>query len=389
MRLIAFLLPACLAAQVWSSGSNGSDGDLNFTGVPSGTTIVFDPKDKVRFPPNGLDVDNDLVFHFKSITIPAGVTVRLTAAKLPGPVYWLSQGGVNIQGSLNLNGESAPAAAGVFAQPGPGGYMGGGRNPVTAGFGPGGGARNGTPPVCGSDPNRAAGGRATVTEYMVPLVGGSGGGGAPGGGGGAGGGAILLASDTTITLASALVISADGGWGYGEAGSGGAGGSIRLAARTIATPAGGAYLSVRGGQPSYCVGEAGLARIEALAIGGVTVYGRSTIGSPIDPYLPASSQASSLRVVSVGGVPVNPSPTGSFDIPDATINTADPVPVVVETSNVPVGTVIKLYLYSENGTAMELNFPPLAGTGATLAATTSTKFPYGFSRSTLRASFTR
>src|SRR5258708_38441975 len=69
--------------QVFSSGSNGSDGALNLT-TPG--TIVFDPR---SFNP-ALDPDGDNVYPFTTINIAAGVTVKLSATYLNGPGFWLA-----------------------------------------------------------------------------------------------------------------------------------------------------------------------------------------------------------------------------------------------------------------------------------------------------------
>ena len=68
-------LPAGLWAQLWTgAGSNGSDGALNLTlatpGVLNGV-LIFDP---VAL---NLDVDGDNVYHFTTINIANGLTVKL------------------------------------------------------------------------------------------------------------------------------------------------------------------------------------------------------------------------------------------------------------------------------------------------------------------------
>src|SRR5438105_1004823 len=65
------------SAQSFDSGSTGDDGDFDLTGKPSGTIVEFDPTRIARV--NGKDAGNidperDNVFHFKTITIPTGVT---------------------------------------------------------------------------------------------------------------------------------------------------------------------------------------------------------------------------------------------------------------------------------------------------------------------------
>ena len=85
-------------AQTFESTSTGADGALELT-TPG--VVEFDP---ASFVP-ALDPEGDNIFHFTTITIGAGVTVRLTEGKLDGPVYWLATGAVQIDGILDLNGE--------------------------------------------------------------------------------------------------------------------------------------------------------------------------------------------------------------------------------------------------------------------------------------------
>src|SRR5882762_10024 len=109
--------------QTFNSGSNGSDGALNLT-TPG--TIIFDPK---TFNPP-LNPAGDNVYNFTTINIAAGVTVKLSSKVLSGPVYWLAQGAVTIDGTIDLNGEDgAPntklASTRIPAAGGAGGYSGG------------------------------------------------------------------------------------------------------------------------------------------------------------------------------------------------------------------------------------------------------------------------
>ncbi len=404
-RLWPLLLPVCLAAQVFNPGSNGSDGDLTFPNAKAGDVIIFDPRDTTLFP-GGLDLDNDNVYHFKTIIIPAGVRVKLRADKLGGPVYFLAQGNVTINGHLDADGNGGAAGGYVpqtFAVPGPGGFYGGsggdtGSRPPTAGFGPTGGAAwdKTAPQDCRAI---ARGGGITVNDFLVPLIGGSGGGGWVGGapsigpGGGAGGGAILIATPGTIAINGTGLLTARGGNfvstdAYNSSGYGG-GGSIRLMANRIqgngsvlTTPRNDAYCSQSNAAP-------GKIRFEAFtqAFNG-TVSGTLLPGSPFDTFVPTTA-SSLLRVVSVAGVAVNPNPTGSFQLPDVTVNSPDAVPIVIETRNIPVGTVVKLQIFAENGATQNVEFPPLAGTGSTINATANVKFISGFSRGFIRASFTR
>src|SRR6266702_2822337 len=192
--------PLRVGAQTFSSGSDGSDLEFAPSGPP-GTVVVFDPS---RF--SGTQVSAN-IFNFTTITIPAGVTVRLSGNKINGPVYWLAQGDVDIEGTVDLSGGNGyDVTANPFLRvpsvPGSGGYGGGvgGDYPSAVqqalpGNGPGGGTA-GTRSAVGGQ------GAFSGNQFLIPLVGGSGGGGSLdtglGEGGGAGGGALLIASSTQI-----------------------------------------------------------------------------------------------------------------------------------------------------------------------------------------------
>ncbi len=227
--IMSLLLPASLIialynnqmtqAQGFSSGSTGADGALDFSSSPPGAIIEFDPE---AFNPQ-LDPEGDNIYHFTTITIPANVTVRLTAKHLNGPVFWLATGAVQISGTIDLNGaighSVTPTPAGrIPSLPGAGGFGGGvggnncGTTPPQPGNGPqGGGAGN----LIGG---QAGVGGFSGNQFLVPLVGGSGGGGRGfsscnqwGSGGGAGGGALLIASSISITISG--TVTANGGPG--------------------------------------------------------------------------------------------------------------------------------------------------------------------------------
>jgi len=238
-------------AQPFTSGSSGADGALNLT-TPG--TIIFDPR---AFNPP-LDLAGDNVYHFTTITIGAGVTVRLLANHLPGPVFWFASGAVQIDGTIDLNGGDGQMSQDIPTSgsrapsiPGAGGYPGGvagfGNTPPQPGAGPGGGGAGvagcnitsgagaghaiaGTGSFCSISPGQAYG-----NDFLVPLLGGSGGGGSrgrvtgtgaavAGDGGGAGEGAFVIASSASMTVNG--VITANGG--FGRDGGGGSGGAIHL-----------------------------------------------------------------------------------------------------------------------------------------------------------------
>lgn len=401
-RLISLLLAVVFAvllcighpiqAQIFNSGSNGSDGALNLT-TPG--IIDFDP---VAL---GLDQDGDGVYHFTTITIAAGVTVRLSARFLPGPVFWLASGPVQIDGFIDLNGQPGQDSGAISrapSVPGAGGFVGGAggtsTSPAQSGSGPGGGlvispfldvgGGGAGHAEIGRDGENApnSGGPAYGNIFLVPLVGGSGGGGGifrgvNGSGGGAGGGAILIASSTSITLNGA--IHAQGGSGgvgalFAATGGGGSGGSIRLVAPTISKSG---NLRAEGGlggsatgfdTPGGGAGSPGRIRLEAFEQGLPTASPTPHLATPVAVFLPTTF--SSLRVVSVAGVPVV-NPMGSFTMPDVTINSASPVAVVIEARDIPLSAVVTLHLIFENAADLVVGVPPLTGTEA-LSQTTIT-----------------
>jgi hypothetical protein len=408
------LLIACMTAEAqdFNSGSNGSDGALNLT-TPG--TVIFDP---AKFTPP-LDPDGDNVFHFTTITIGPGVIVQLKNIPLRGrSVIWLASGDVKIEGTIDLSGQTGhptndPVPANrVPAEPGPGGYAGGvGATTISAahsGKGPGRGGTNApgfacrifTPDMLGGGAGHATNGSgyspgaAYGNVLLVPLRGGSGGGGGNGGfggGGGGGGGALRIASSTSLTVTGIIAANGgDGGSGTTDVcangnGGGGSGGGIHLIAPIIN---GSGSLSAKGGAGAEVYsGSVGRIRIDAFQhkfTGGATPT--ASLGTPYNVPLPAD--VPSIRVISVAGIPISSTPTGSFTMPDVTINQATAVPVVIEAVNVPVGVVVQVYVTSESAPDQVVNSTPLAGTKQKSTATANVKLPPGFSRGFVRAAWT-
>jgi len=376
-------------AQSFSSGSNGSDGPLNLTAEG---TYVFDPDNVTTFG-KVLDPDRDNIYHFTTINIAAGVTLKLSAQKGNGPMFWLAQGAVTIAGTMDLNGDKGNDASSNSrypAVPGPGGFGGGVGGPAGPGFGPGGGAAGGTFGQCS---DMGEGGTFSGNAFLVPLIGGSGGGGSTtGAGGGAGGGAILIASSMSIAISGAITaVGGESGFCTSCFGAGrGSGGAIRLAALSIS---GSGQLNAAGTSGNAGCnsrtnsGGTGRVRIEAFQdtfTGPIT--GNVTRATPFNTF---TSDLPSVRVVSVAGVPVSPSPTGSLAMPDVTINSSVAVPFAIEARNIPVGTVVKLQIFSENASDLTVNASPLVGTLQLSTATANVLLPSGFSRGVIRAIWTQ
>jgi hypothetical protein len=392
--LVIGLFGSTVNAQ-FSSGSDASDGA--FAPVAS---MVFDPVAM------GLDIDNDNVFHFTTINIPAGVTVTMRAAELNfAPVYWLATGTVQIDGTIDLSGEGGHDNVTTnrrFSMPGPGGFPGAVGKSIdsssTAGFGPGGGlagacSGHGAPAGYGTTESSESG-PAYGNLFLLPLIGGSGGGGPtngtpPSGGGGAGGGAILLSSSLSISV-SGQILSKGGDRGTftveGWRGGGGSGGAIRLLAPSIS---GSGSLNTAGGV-SNCAAGLGRIRVEAFQntfTGAITGEFRVVTLSPNAIFLP-TGPTPSVRVSDVDSFPVADPPTGEFASPDVTIDAAADVTITIETFGIPAGTQVTLYVLPETGPDVVVLTTPLAGAMDPLTGTADVTFPNGFSRFTVRAQWT-
>jgi hypothetical protein len=427
---VALSLPA--SGQTFDSTSDGSDGALILNRPdpdpnPNQPFVIeFDPDDPRFNQP--LDPDRDNVYHFTTITIGPDVIVRLSAQHISGAVYWLAQGEVVIDGTIDLNGEPGHDAssdpntvyrlAAVAGAGGFGGGIGASANSAPArGLGPGGGrvidglaggaghTTNGLPyqnPLCGP---LTQSGAAYGNPFLVPLQGGSGGGGGGGGtlriggGGGAGGGAILIASSASVSIDGTITANGGDGANGGFGGGGGSGGAIRIAAPLVTgtgslTATGGAGAGGFGAEMELGCGDDGgtgsdgRIRLEAFEqeFTGVT---RPTAprAAPIDVFLPAREDRAQpiLRVVSVDGAPLE-NPTASITSADILAETREPIDVEVQALNIPVGTVVNLRLISENQTDQVIDSPPLMGTRDLSSTTVMIPvLPPGFSRAFVRA----
>jgi hypothetical protein len=406
--VLTLSLSGCLFAQ-FNSGSTGTDGTFNPT-VSQTLTV----------PESG-------VFNFTTVNIPSGVTIKFSQNSRNTPVTILASGNVVINGSINVDGESGASTSGSGGDGGPGGGKGGNSgifNTSTQfrtglpGDGPGGGLGGGNgsnftgsggcggfsspglnSPVSSTTVNGANGPKYGL-KSLVPLIGGSGGGGASsgnltgfgGGFGGGGGGAVLIASSGSITFSSAT-ISAIGGLGaqrvtgngstsvYGGSGSAGA---IKLVANTIS---GSVTINIYGRETSggFCYSAGGYLRIETftgnltLNLSSGAVPGVVSRSNP-QPLLPANPPR--IRIVSIGGITAPANPRGSFqDDPDIVVPTSqvNPVTVVLEGINIPLGTIVRLTLTPESGSRVITFSTALSGTVAASTATASIAIPDGVS----------
>jgi len=387
------LITPLVYGQTFNSGSDGSDGALDFTGTPAGTTIDFDP---TTFTPP-LDPDGDSIYHFTTITVPSDVTIKFRAVKVGlAPIHWLATGAVVIDGTLDLDGEDGHAIneARSLSRPGPGGFHGGfgariPNLPLQLGFGPGGGCINArgaghaTAGGAGSCPDSTYG-----NSFLLPLIGGSGGSGGGssslnGGGGGAGGGAILIASSVSIAVdGSILAKGGDAGSNSGGVSGAGSGGAIRLVAPSIS---GAGRLDVSaGGNLSFgfTFGGVGRGRLEALQdtfTGNTTGDIRRATLLP-NPLVFPTMAAPGIRVVSVGGVVAPSNPAGSFNPVDVNINSSQQVDIVLEGKNIPVGTTVTVTVVNETEGLVVVESGPLTGTEALSNATATATVPAGFNQ---------
>lgn len=343
----------------------------------------------------------DGIYHYTSVNIPSGVTVTFIPNANNTPVVWLVQAGCNIAGLVSVNGGISSNAP-IGALGGPGGYAGGtgatAGNIAGDGLGPGGG-HSGTNGASGNGsfgtvgalgnywcPQQNAPGPIYGNAYLVPLLGGSGGGG-PGGGGG---GAILIAASSNITVTGQ--IHADGGNGFLQTcwncvlggGGGGSGGAIRLVSTSVT---GNGYLSAGGGSSYVCwydgvassVAGLGRVRIDSFSdtFGGSINANFSRGYQPI--IIPQNNQVASLIIQSVGGVAVSATPSGALATPDAVLSAQqnNPIPIVIQCSNLPLHTPITVTVKPANGLSVTASGFNSVGTIASSVATISMVMPRG------------
>ena len=353
--LALILLPLAASAQV-NSGSNGSDGAFNPT-----QNVVINMADH----PDG-------IYQYTSVNIPAGVTVSFIPNAGNKPVVWLVQSGCLINGSVDISG--LPSNGAIGGSGGPGGWSGGsgGSNP-SSGQGPGGGI-----------PGYIFGGSGFFNygnSFLLPLLGGSGGGGnipyyGVTFGGDGGGGAILIAASHFINIGGAILAKAGGNSspknGQQICGGSGSGGGVRLVTLNFT---GTGNISAEGGNG----GGAGRVRIDAFqnTFGG-TIGGNFSQGfQPI--IIPASGQSVQLGISSVGGVAVPASPSGVLSMPDVIIpaQQANPIPVVVRCTNIPLNTEISVVVHPASGPDVQAVGINNVGTNAASTATVSLNMPRG------------
>jgi hypothetical protein len=410
----------------------GSDGALTL--AANSGTVIFDPV--------ALSIgDANNVFCFTSVNIGDSTTLVFYANKMRNPnspVFFYVQGAFTLGGSsvLNLRGESSaleftfPAInSGVSLQqqlqlrrpaiPGPGGFPGGLGQSGGVGAEAGGGPGGGQPGLVAGDSTCYGGSAAhftaafdpyslgtqvSTTTYanvnLLPMYGGSGGGGGGGtsssdfgGPGGAGGGAIRIVA-ASFSFSSGAQIVANGGAAYQItpqmkcAGGAGSAGSIHLVSAAPIPSLAKVLLDVssrQGDNPSApTVGGGGLIRI-STGDTACNCNGSVVFGPPFTP--PLQTGTPSLRIVSIGGQSVPAQAGGSYLSPDVVLNTSSAVTIQIASSNIPVGTVVKLRITNEAQVDQTISCTPLAGSLASATASCSATYAQLGSMSSVRATW--
>jgi len=360
-------LPVRGGAQV-NSGSNGSDGAFN----PTVDTVL-----NMAAHPDG-------IYQFTSVNIRSNLTISFIPNANNTPVVWLVQSNVVINGVLDVSGKGPNGSAGGLG--GPGGYHGGTGGPSpTSGQGPGGGfggnpsatfGGNGSYGVAGYGASWVAQPGPTYGNlFLIPLLGGSGGGGCNYVGGGGGGGAILIAASGTVQVNGQInSVGAVGGGdlAYGMYGVG-SGGAIRIVASRITGAGQFNVWTSRGGG-----GRVRFDTYENVFGGSFSQYTVFSQGfQPI--IIPSAGQLPQLMVISVGGVPISPSPTGVLSTPDAVLSAQqnNPIPIIVSCASLPLNTLITVSVKPANGAAVSATGYNTTGTLASSTATVSINMPRG------------
>ncbi|MBK8164544.1 MAG: hypothetical protein IPK64_01125 [bacterium] len=373
LLVVAMLSLAGTASAVMDVPSGGWDQALNITAnttidLSQAITGTWDTQPAGYVAGKGIyDPEKwAIVFHYTSVTVASGVTLKFTNHPANPPVVWLVEGAVLINGVVNLNGQYMNDGVNGEAIGGPGGFKGGRRGTADGGngggFGPGGGTRaaaNGQ--NAGGGGYGTAGGSTSVpggatygNVAILPLIGGSGGGGTyVRNGGGGGGGAILVAAQLSIGVVGQL--TAIGG-GCQTSGGSGSGGAIRLIAPEVHCS--GSILAT-GGPTTGGVGGKGRIRIEAN-LQDLNGYLDPATASVVDPgdtplFWPESSTPM-VRVVSLNGIPVPSDPRGSLVYPhhDTFLSGAGDVTTVLEAANFPIDGTLEVYIVKQGGARTQL-----------------------------------
>jgi hypothetical protein len=128
-------------------------------------------------------------------------------------------------------------------------------------------------------------------------------------------------------------------------------------------------------------------QFEAFQISGVGSSPAAAQSAPGALFLPTVPV--SIQVVSVGGIALPTTPSSSFQTPDVVINSSSPVSVAIQASGIPPGTVLTLFVYSENGSFQSVQTTALQGTLQSSTATASLTFLPDLSLGFVKATWTQ
>lgn len=428
MRILVLSLTLGFAsaahAQLYESGSTGVDGAL----APADDAGIVE----VVLPPDG-------VLNYTLVDIPPDVTIRFVRNPQNTGVFILSQGDINVDGTIDVSGadgtnqntgDSSFCVSLLGGTGGPGASDGGsfGCAGASSGIGPGGGGsvnqqanqvggagasfvQPGFDGKSNSKTDAGVPGQPYGDPGLTPLHGGSGGGavlnvGADMRSGAGGGGLVVLASSGSITIngqiharggspAAARFTDAFGNNGR-VAGAGG-GGVIRLAAAEVG---GDGLLDVRGGtectqsasgNAGPCGGD-GLIRVESFNVTG-TLLDNSLPEAPLVltpenavPYSPELRPQ--LRISKVAGKsPAQPTQlTGhALRTPGVAVPEDSTIVVEVVANNVPTGTTVVVAVNALGDERQTFPTTPLAGTFDSSVATVEVPIPAGVKIGTIEA----
>jgi hypothetical protein len=162
-----------------------------------------------------------------------------------------------------------------------------------------------------------------------------------------------------------------GGYGSG-AGGYGSGGAIRLVASTII---GTGTIRAYG----YAGNNYGRVRIDAIVNNFAGDISSATYTQGYQPIILPAGQQPYLSIVSVAGLPAPSNPTGSAATPDVVIagQVANPMPVVVQCSNLALNTTITLRISPQTAPEIYATAVNSSGTQASSTATFSVSMPHG------------
>ena len=268
-----------------------------------------------------------IVFKYASINVPVGVTVTFKNHPSHAPVVWLVQGGVDIAGTVSVNGKAGTTGTDALipAEPGPGGFRGGAMGPAGngAGLGPGGGGRGSYSSSYGN-------------PQILPLIGGSGSEPRNATSGASGGGAVLIAAPGTIqingTVSALHAFASDFPSG---------GGAVKLIANQVT------------GTGTLNSGYDGRLRIEANSLSSSVITTPSTIAvAPgTTPTIFQSATSPTVKIVSVDGINSPADPMAPLvSSADIAIQKNTPVTIVLETCNfATAGAVVSVRVANKFG----------------------------------------